>query len=79
MIASQRAIWADQQLKEDGSVYAVVGALALDTHVDERILRAAMAQLVERHDALRAHIEHFASGPALVFGRSAVRYGCVAR
>lgn len=71
LVVAQRAIWMDQQLKANRNAYAVAGALAVEGRVDVDALVVATAGLIERHDALRAHAETFATGPALVFGRSA--------
>lgn len=67
LLSSQLAIWTDQQLKNDRTVYAVVGALEVQTRIDPEMLTAALQRVIARHDALRARVERFASGPALVF------------
>ncbi|MCQ9178688.1 AMP-binding protein [Streptomyces sp. IBSBF 2953] len=69
-LPAQEAIWVDQHLQPTKGAYNVVGVLRVAARLDREQLDRALAATVARHDALRAHVEEFASGPALVFSPS---------
>jgi hypothetical protein len=49
-------IWTWHQLHPDSPAYNVVRVLTLDAQVQPAPLRAALADLADRHDALRCHV-----------------------
>ncbi|MFE4976387.1 condensation domain-containing protein [Kitasatospora sp. NPDC056651] len=53
---AQRRMWMFGRLHPDSPAYNVVAALRLSGDLDVPALRAALADLVERHDALRASV-----------------------
>jgi amino acid adenylation domain-containing protein/non-ribosomal peptide synthase protein (TIGR01720 family) len=50
---AQERIWFLQQLDPDATVYNKQGVVELDGELDATALRAALGELVQRHDALR--------------------------
>ncbi|ATQ77348.1 non-ribosomal peptide synthetase [Massilia violaceinigra] len=61
---AQQRLWFIAQMGQEASVaYHIPGALALDGHLDEDALNAALDRIVQRHEALRTRF-------ALVDGRA---------
>ncbi|MET8046927.1 amino acid adenylation domain-containing protein [Streptosporangium sp. NPDC005286] len=50
---AQRRIWFLDQMHPDQSAYTIAIALELEGELDERALRAAVQEIVHRHEALR--------------------------
>ena len=53
---AMRRIWTWHQLHPDSPAYNVVRVLALDAQVQPAPLRAALADVADRHEALRCHV-----------------------
>ena len=53
---AMRRIWTWHQLYPDSPAYNVVRVLALDAQVQPAPLRAALADVADRHEALRCHV-----------------------
>ncbi|WP_328624087.1 AMP-binding protein [Streptomyces sp. NBC_00353] len=53
---AMRRIWTWHQLHPDSPAYNVVRVLTLDAQVQPATLRAALADLADRHDALRCRV-----------------------
>jgi amino acid adenylation domain-containing protein len=51
---TQERLWFLDQLDPGNPAYNVTAALRIDGHVDQEAMRAAVAQLADRHDSLRA-------------------------
>ncbi|MFF7635948.1 condensation domain-containing protein [Kitasatospora sp. NPDC008050] len=62
---AQRRLWMFSRLYPDSPAYNVVAALRLRGDLNTPALRAALADLTERHDALRASV--VADEPVLVY------------
>lgn len=65
---SQRRLWVLSQLHPESAAYNVVVSLRLRGRVDVAALRAALSDVVRRHDALRASLT---DGPELRYGDDA--------
>jgi amino acid adenylation domain-containing protein len=64
---AQEPLWLFSHALPDASGYNVVGSLRLSVDIDDELLRVAVADVVARHDALRA-------GIAVVDGVPVARY-----
>jgi len=62
----QHALWVRSQLLADPGGYNVVGAVRLGGVVDPAAMRAALADVVARHDALRAGVPGYSGTPGSV-------------
>ena len=71
---SQERIWFLQQLQPDGAAYNMPGAARIRGSFDVEILRAAFADLVERHEVLRTRFVPRDGRPLQVIEASS-RYG----
>ncbi|THA54597.1 non-ribosomal peptide synthetase [Streptomyces sp. A1136] len=61
--SAQQRLWFVEQLRPGGLAYRIAGELHLDGPLDPAALRAAMAEVVRRHEALRTVFTSFAGEP----------------
>ncbi|MEV0125238.1 amino acid adenylation domain-containing protein [Streptomyces sp. NPDC050703] len=62
----QRGTWFLEQLRPRNPGYIVPGAVRVDGHLDAGLLRAAVAEIVRRHEALRTTFRSRAGAPVQI-------------
>ncbi|MET9960299.1 amino acid adenylation domain-containing protein [Streptomyces sp. NPDC006326] len=69
--SAQQRLWFTEQLRPGGLAYRIAGELHLDGPLDPAALRAAMAEVVRRHEALRTVYTVFAGEPRQIVTEAA--------